>query len=76
MKVVQAQTDAEVMLLNAMPPTDRVFILEHENRRIYLVLDAEYDAGGHPAVYDSPEEVTTDFLHEAMHEINDVLDEF
>lgn len=76
MKVVPQPTmDAEVMLLDAMPSDVHVFILEHNDRRIYLVLDAEYARGGHPAVYNSPSEVTADFLHEAMHEISDVSDE-
>lgn len=72
MIVVQPKTDAEVMMMDAMPPDVKIFILEHENRRIYLVLDPEYASGGHPAVYNSPAEVTADFLHEAMHEILDV----
>lgn len=68
-------TDSEVMLADAMPSDTKIFILEHENRRIYLVLDPQYFAGGHPAVYNSPQEITADYLHEAMHEISDLLEE-
>ena len=75
MMIVQPKTDAEVMLLDAMPPSVHIFILEHKNRRMYLVLDGDYAAGGHPAVYNTPHEVTMDFLHEAIHEINGVLEE-
>lgn len=57
-----------------MPPSVKIYIFEHEERRIYLVLDEEYAKGGHPAVYITPEEVTADFLHEAMHEIESNLD--
>ena len=77
MQIVSLPTiDSEVMLLDAMPPTVKIFILEHENRRIYLVLDEEYATGGHPAVYNSPEEVSADLLHEATHEFMDSLGEF
>lgn len=69
MKIVQPKFDTEVMLLDAMPSAVKIFILEHEDRRIYLVLDEEYTAGGHPAVYNTPQEITADFLHEAMHEM-------
>lgn len=75
MMISQPRNDSEVMLLDAMPPGIKVFILEHEERRIYLVLDSEYARGGHPAVYNSPKEVTLDFLYEAKHEVSDVLDE-
>lgn len=74
MIVVQPKTDAEVMLLDAMPSTIQIFILEHDNRRIYLVLDEEYASGGHPAVYNTPQEVTADFLHEASHHIGTITD--
>lgn len=68
-------TNSEVMLLDAMPSNIRVFIFQHEERRMYVVLDDEWRRGGHPAIYNTPEEVTADFLHEAMHEISEVLDE-
>lgn len=73
--VSQPTTDGEVMLMDAMPPDVKIFILEHQNRRIYLVLDAEYARGGHPAVYNSPSEVSSDLFPEVKRPYKKVLGE-